>query len=456
MDRRFAVRIAAAVTRAAARAAIRLAAAVALCLAALAAPAPASADPLPELVSVKLNDQNHGVVTWTKQPWQRSVSVRWSTGDGALIAADTPYWDFHYGRPLADCATDPTGSPVNGVYPYGQHCHGQDLPDDTVTTMTTKVELMPGTYYFEVLVWGENNYYGNPPCYPSREPYCAMTHWSNVFELHVLPAGDETATPDETGAPQRTPERTPERVACNDPTAECAAEGLPREIDGPATIDLPGGGGELTLDEGARVKLNSAFNIDVEAGRIHVSEDLEAFRCPSWMEPQPDETTLVEWVGVRCRTITTPHGAALVQGTEFSVSVDGEFATFHVYRGQIALSDLSGNGATKVAAGEAARISKGLLPSKPAPFDTASSGLRWWDRTSPAQVLLLVAAGMVAGLFGGLGYLLPAILAVLLRRRRAARIVALDLLAGWTVVGWFASLWLLAKPEPDPRLSRDG
>jgi hypothetical protein len=435
---------------------VAVASACAIGLVGLIAPKLVFADDPPELLDVRLNDENHAVVTWTKEPWQRSASVRWSTGNGAFIDIDTPNWDSHYGWPIADCDSDPKGPPVDGVYPYGQQCHGQDVQDADATTATMNVPLSVGTYYFQVIVFGQNNFYGNPPCsLEAGEAECGSPHWSDVFKLIVLPPGggsgpdsSDGAGPGESGEPNGGSGET----RCDDPTQECAFADIPRDIEGPANIDLPGGG-ELDVDDGARVQINPPWNINVEAGSIHLSEDLAIFDCPSWMQPEPDATTLIEWVGVRCRTITTPQGAAMVEGTEFTVTVDDTYATFRVFRGQIGLCDLYGNGATTVGPGEVSRIARGYLPSQPVSFDPSDPKLRWWDRPSAAQIAALVAAGTAATLFLIAGYLLPTILAVVQRRRRVGVIAAIDVLTGWTLVGWFASLWLVSRPD-DPAPNR--
>jgi len=80
------------------------------------------------------------------------------------------------------------GWAVDGVYPYGENCHGQDTRKDDQTTLTTNVEMEAGTYYFQVIVFGQNNYYGNPPC--TLEPgdtECGAPHWSNVLEVKFTP-----------------------------------------------------------------------------------------------------------------------------------------------------------------------------------------------------------------------------------------------------------------------------
>jgi len=59
----------------------------------------------------------------------------------------------------------------------------------------------------------------------------------------------------------------------------------------------------------------------------------------------------------------------------------------------------------------------------------------------PGLALLLLAAG--------LGYCLPAAFAVLRRHHNAGAIAALNLLLGWTLLGWIAALvWSLTAVQP--------
>ena len=93
---------------------------------------PVLADPRPSIVSITLDANNHAVVTWSKEPWQGSMSVKWSTGDGT-VAAPYANWDTHYGLPLVDCYGQPLagnpygGDSTKGQWNYGQHCKGQDV-----------------------------------------------------------------------------------------------------------------------------------------------------------------------------------------------------------------------------------------------------------------------------------------------------------------------------------------
>ena len=51
-------------------------------------------------------------------------------------------------------------------------------------------------------------------------------------------------------------------------------------------------------------------------------------------------------------------------------------------------------------------------------------------------------------------YFIPAIVAILGRHRRWLLITLIDVMFGWTVIGWFIALGLLAtrrRPEPAPR-----
>ena len=58
-------------------------------------------------------------------------------------------------------------------------------------------------------------------------------------------------------------------------------------------------------------------------------------------------------------------------------------------------------------------------------------------RPADSAVAIVIALGVTGFI---VLYFLPAILAVILRRR-AAR--AIGLLAGWMIIGWFASLYLV-------------
>jgi len=76
------------------------------------------------------------------------------------------------------------------------------------------------------------------------------------------------------------------------------------------------------------------------------------------------------------------------------VELDGDYATFHVFAGQIGLVDLHGDGATTVVAGETARIGLGSLPAVPATFDSADPALDWWSRL-PAETCRWRPGGLV-------------------------------------------------------------
>ena len=70
------------------------------------------ADSRPAVVSVTLDANNHAVVAWSKEGWQGSLDVWWSSGDGNVAAPDTN-WNGHYGRPLVDCWDgDQNGQPT--------------------------------------------------------------------------------------------------------------------------------------------------------------------------------------------------------------------------------------------------------------------------------------------------------------------------------------------------------
>lgn len=67
------------------------------------------------------------------------------------------------------------------------------------------------------------------------------------------------------------------------------------------------------------------------------------------------------------------------------------------------------------------------------------------------ELLPLALASAVAAL----AYLAPAIVALALRRPRRGAIVAINILAGWTVLGWVAALvWALRRPDAPVPASR--
>jgi hypothetical protein len=146
--------------------------------------------------------------------------------------------------------------------------------------------------------------------------------------------------------------------------------------------------------------------MDVEFGEIHFSEDLAVFHCPSWTEPYPPETTLGSWIGIRCRTVTTPQAGALVEGTDFDVTVSATTTTFYVFSGKIEVSGLGHEGVVSVGPGQMTSVLDGQTPSAPFAFDTSDRSLRWWDTggtdsqtTAVAFVgLLLVALVLAFGL----------------------------------------------------------
>jgi len=56
-------------------------------------------------------------------------------------------------------------------------------------------------------------------------------------------------------------------------------------------------------------------------------------------------------------------------------------------------------------------------------------------------VIVIILATLV-------GYSIPSIIAVQDKKRNRAAIIALDLLAGWTLVGWIVALvWALTKDK---------
>ncbi|MFI5042901.1 MAG: hypothetical protein ACHQNA_13825, partial [Acidimicrobiales bacterium] len=158
-------------------------------------PAPALADSRPTIVSVTLDASNHAVVTWTKEPWQGSQDVKWSAGDGA-VAAPSATWDGHYGLPLTDCYGQPLdgnpygGDQTKGQWSYGQACRGQDVAN-AATTATTWNALVPGVYYFQVIVAGENHETG-APCKAGSANDCYAMHYSGVSKLTVLPGSTDS------------------------------------------------------------------------------------------------------------------------------------------------------------------------------------------------------------------------------------------------------------------------
>ena len=103
----------------------------------------------------------------------------------------------------------------------------------------------------------------------------------------------------------------------------------------------------------------------------------------------------------------------------------------------------------------------GKTPTTPVAFDTSDDSLRWWD-TGPSDTEIAAIVFVTVSLFF-LVYFLPAIV-VLVRRPKQWQLVGLlDLLAGWTVIGWVVALVLaFALPRAGststwpPALSPDG
>jgi hypothetical protein len=414
---------------------------------------PVLADPRPAIVSITLDASNHAVVTWSKEPWQGSIDVRWSTGDGT-VAAPSANWDTHYGLPLVDCYGQPLagnpfgGDSTKGQWNYGQHCRGQDVAD-AVTTATTWDELVPGVYYFQVTVAGENHQTGQPCSYLDKglPTECLSPHYSDIYRLTVLP-GAGYSPPSSPG-----PSVQPGSSGRASPTT-------PQAMNGPGRFDAAGGG-QIDVGAGGQVISNPPYNFDVRFGQMHLREDLVSFHCPSWTQPFPPETTLATWIGVRCRTVTTPQAGAFVTGTEFTVTVSAQATTFWVFEGQIEVSDLTGGGAILVGPGQTTTVLSGKTPTTPVAFDTSDDSLRWWD-TGPSDTEIAAIVFVTVSLFF-LVYFLPAIV-VLVRRPKQWQLVGLlDLLAGWTVIGWVVALVLaFALPRAGststwpPALSPDG
>ena len=181
--------------------------------------------------------------------------------------------------------------------------------------------------------------------------------------------------------------------------------------------------------------------------RCTCRRDLVSFHCPSWTQPFPPETTLATWIGVRCRTVTTPQAGAFVTGTELSVMVSGSETIFWVFEGQIEVSDLAGGGAVLVGPGQTTTVLTGKTPTTPVAFDTSDPSLRWWN-TGPSDTEIAAIIFVSVSLFF-LVYFLPAIV-VLVRRPEHWQLVGLvDLLAAWTVIGWVVP-WSSPSPCPAP------
>jgi len=420
---------------------------------------PALADPRPSIVSVKLDAGNHAVVTWTKEPWQGPIAVKWSTGDGA-VAAPYANWDGHYGLPLVDCYGQPLkgnpygGDSTKGQWNYGKHCRGQDVPD-AATTAKTWNELLPGVYYFQVAVAGENHQTGKPCNYKDKSlpTECLSPHYSGVSKLTVLP-GPSHAPPESAG-----PSAGP-RSSGGSSGSGGSVPTTPQTLSGPGRFTVAGGG-QVDVGAGGQVVSNPPYNFDLRTGQMHLDENLASFHCPPWTQPFSPETTLTDWIGVRCRTVTTPQAGALVEGTELTVTVTDQATTFWVFEGRIEVSDLYHRGAVFVGPGQTTAVLAGKTPTTPASFDTSDPSLRWWN-TGPTDAQIVVIGLFSVSLFF-LVYFLPLIV-VLVRRPERWRLVGLvDLLTAWTVIGWIVAFVLaLALPSPGststgpPALSPDG
>jgi hypothetical protein len=411
------------------------------------------ADARPSIVSITLDANNHAVVTWTKEPWQGSVDVKWSSGDGTVAAPDAN-WDGHYGLPLVDCYGQPLdgnpygGDSTKGQWNYGTHCKGQDVADP-VTTATTWDELLPGVYYFQVEIAGENHQSGLACNYQDKglPTECLSGHYSDVYRLTVV--AEPNYSPPGSPAPSGEPG-----------SSGAPGPATPQVLNGPGRF-VPVGGGQVDVGAGGRVVSNPPYNFDVQFGRMHLREDLVSFHCPFSTEPFPPESTLADWIGVRCRTVTTPQAGALVKGTEFTVAVTAEATTFWVFEGQIEVSDLSHRGAVLLGPGQTTTVLTGQTPTAPTAFDTSDSSLRWWD-SGPTDAEIAAIVFVSVGLFFIL-YFLPAMVALVRRPERWQVVGLIDLLAGWTVIGWIVALALaFALPRPastppwPPVLSPDG
>ncbi len=400
---------------------------------------PVLADARPAIVSVTLDADNHAVVTWSKESWQGSTAIKWSTGDGT-VAAPYANWDAHYGLPLVDCGGQPLagnpygGNSTKGQWDYGQHCKGQDV-SDSATAATTWDELLPGVYYLQVTVAGEDHQTGRACSYLNKglPTECLTPHYSNVYRL--------TVRPEPSYSPPASPGLTARPGSSGEPSP-----GKSQVLNGPGRFATDGGG-QVDVGAGGQVVSNPPYNLDVGFGQMHLQEDLVSFHCPPWTQPYSAQTTLADWIGVRCRTVTTPQAGALVMGTDFTVSVSAQATTFWVYAGQIEVSDLFHRGAVLLGPGQTTTVLAGGIPTKPVAFATSDPSLRWWNTgPSDAEVAAIVLVGVC--LFF-LVYFMPAIV-VLIRRPERWRLIGLvDLLAAWTVVGWVVAM-VLAVTSPRP------
>lgn len=399
---------------------------------------PVLADARPSIVSVMLDANNHAVVTWSKETWQASLDVWWSSGDGA-VAAPGPSWNGHYGWPMVDCwggdqNGQPTGRGPNTTWMYGQHCQGQDVPD-AATSTTTNVALAPGTYFFQVIVAGENAATGAKCSYSDKglPSECLSAHYSDVYRLTVLPESSYSAP----ASP--VPSAQPGSSGQSGPTT-------PQVMNGPGGF-VPVGGGQVDVGAGGQAISNPPYNLDVRFGQMHLRENLVSFHCPPKTQPFPPETTLKDWIGVRCRTVTTPQAGALVKGTEFTATVSAQATTFWVFEGQIEVSDLSGRGAVLVGPGQLTTVLAGKTPTTPVAFDTSDPSLRWWE-TQPTDAEIAAIVFVSVSLFFVV-YFVPAIVVLVRRPKRWQLVGMIDLLAGWTVIGWIVALVLaFALPRP--------
>lgn len=148
-----------------------------LALLVLVFPHAASADAVPAILDVRLDDDNHAVITWRNVGSQTSNNVKWTT-DGTLGAT---YRDGSYGTPLADCESAPRPNPSgDSQWLYGRSCKGDDVAN-AATRHVTREDFQVGVYYFQVTVAGKN-------IHETGASVSAVFHYSGVFKLTVTPA----------------------------------------------------------------------------------------------------------------------------------------------------------------------------------------------------------------------------------------------------------------------------
>jgi hypothetical protein len=402
-------------------AAIAAALAVGSLIALLPAVRPAQADSPPAISGIEVDQDGHLIVKWTKESWQGSSGISWSTSNGRV---DEIGWS--YGDPLSDCRGPLTFDPSLGEFHVGDHCTKVDVGSAATETVTRRV-FVPGVYWFQLTVAGTNHQSGAPCHYELRYPEneCLDLHWSAVYKFTLLPARSVAPTPSVALTPAR-------GTGLGEPSAAASASGAgQQEIVGPHQIDLQGGG-RLAVAAGGRVIVNGAFNLHVTSGSAYLREHLVSFRCPAGYQPITDGKTLTSWIGARCRTITTPHAGVLVRGTEFSVAVAPGGTTFRVFEGALEVSDLGRHKVVVVAAGQTTTVLAGIGPADPTSFDPAVAE-RWWDEPPDWAVSAAIWALVFI-------YVVPSLVAISLRHRRKLAIIVVNLLTGWTLIGWVAAL----------------